>query len=156
MQRENETLDVVFDGRCGMCTRAAAWIKGKDRHCRLTFHPYQGDGVLERFGLSEEAARTAVWAFSPRAAGVGAGVGSGVGSDSAATDSLHNYSSGHSGAAAVNRVLDTAFGLRIFSAAYGVPGVTWLQDRAYRWVAVNRHRFRGVTPWCDAHPGDCG
>ena len=46
-------------------------------------------------------------------------------------------------------------GVRIFLPLYRVPGVTWLQDRVYRWVAEHRYLLRGVTPWCQEHPEDC-
>ena len=127
-------LDVVFDGRCGVCTRAALWLARRDRRGRLRLHPYQHPGVLERFGLSEAAAHSAAWAF--------AGEGSRARS--------------YRGAAAIDRALDEALGVKVFLPLYLVPGVRWVQDRVYRWVAENRYRLRGVTPWCEQHPGDCG
>ncbi|CAG7619530.1 thiol-disulfide oxidoreductase DCC family protein [Leucobacter soli] len=127
-------LDVVFDGRCGVCTRAAAWLERRDRRGRLRLHPSQRPGVLERFGLSEAAAQEAAWVFE----------GEGPAARS------------YRGAAAVSRALDTAFGLRLLLPLYRLPGVGWAEDLAYRWVAENRRRLPGATPWCETHPGDCG
>ncbi|WP_240625248.1 thiol-disulfide oxidoreductase DCC family protein [Kocuria tytonicola] len=55
-------LHVVFDGRCGFCTRSVGWVRALDRHGRIELHPWQGPGVLERFGLTPEQANTSVWA----------------------------------------------------------------------------------------------
>jgi len=128
-------LDIVFDGRCGFCTRAAARLRRRDRHGRLRFHPFQRAGVLERFGLSDEQARGAAWAFER-------------GERPEPGPALR-------GAAAVNRALDVALGTRVFTAVYRLPGIRRLEDRGYRWVADHRGRLRGATPWCEAHPDDC-
>jgi predicted DCC family thiol-disulfide oxidoreductase YuxK len=36
-----------------------------------------------------------------------------------------------------------------------VPGAPWLFDQIYAFVAANRHRIPGETPWCLEHVGDC-
>ena len=127
-------VDLVFDGQCGFCTRAAGWIRRLDRRGRVRIHPSQGVGVLERFGLSEAAAHSAAWTFGSDGAG---------------------RTVGHEGAAAVAGALDAALGLRVFLPFYRLPGVRWVQDRVYRWVAEHRYLLRGVTPWCQEHPEDC-
>jgi len=135
MDESTVTLDVIFDGQCGVCTRAAAWLARRDRHGRVALHPAQRPGVCERFGVSAEAARTAVWAIERKVTGGGAA---------------------YRGAAAVNRAVEVALGVRGLSGLYVVPGITALQNRVYRWVADHRHRLPGATPWCTAHPADCG
>jgi predicted DCC family thiol-disulfide oxidoreductase YuxK len=30
-----------------------------------------------------------------------------------------------------------------------------VQRRLYRWVAENRRRLPGTTPWCARYPDDC-
>lgn len=136
-------IDLVFDGECGFCTRAAAWLARRDRRGRIRLHPYQRPGVLERFGLSAAEAEQAAWAFVAAPDRGGADTN---GEDAAA---------GLRGAAAVSLALDAAYGTRIFRRVYGLPLIRQMQDRAYRWVAEHRHRLRGVTPWCTAHPEDC-
>lgn len=123
-------LHLVFDGRCGFCTRAVGWAKRLDRHGRLECLPSQGSGVLERFGLSGQQADDAVWAF--------------------------HGARRLSGAAAVNAALDAALGGSLFERLYRMPGSRAVQDRGYRWVADHRGKFPGVTPWCERHPEDCG
>lgn len=122
-------LDLIFDGRCGFCTRAVGWVRALDRHRRITTHAYQQPDVLDRFGLTESQAHAAVWAVA-----------------------------GHTrtaGAAAVAATLDTALGTRIFGRVYRIPPMRLLQDRVYQWVADHRGKFPGVTPWCEQHPGKC-
>jgi predicted DCC family thiol-disulfide oxidoreductase YuxK len=59
-------------------------------------------------------------------------------------------------AEAVNAALSAALGSRIPLWIYRLPGVRALQEAAYRWVSANRHRLPGTTPWCTAHPENCG
>lgn len=128
-------IDLVFDGRCGFCTRAAYRLLLLDRRGRIVLHPFQRPGVLERFGLTEAEARNAAWAFEERSPGV--------------------PPIRHRGAAAVARAFDAALGVRACAPLYRVPPLRWAADRAYRWVAENRYRLRGTTPWCARYPEDC-
>jgi predicted DCC family thiol-disulfide oxidoreductase YuxK len=57
------------------------------------------------------------------------------------------------GAEAVNAALSAALGTNLPVAVYRVTGR--LQERAYAWVARNRYRLRGVTPYCTTHPEHC-
>lgn len=123
------TVDLIFDGQCGFCTRAVGWIKRLDKHDRIRIHPFQRSGVKQRFELSESETQSAAWAFS-RGRRV-------------------------SGAGSINLALDAALGTGLFSAVYRVRAVRWLQDRAYMWIASHRYLLRGVTPWCSARPEDC-
>lgn len=123
------TLDLVFDGQCGFCTRAAGWLARIDRRHRIQLHPFQRAGVHERFGLTPEETKAAAWAVTPTVRASGAG--------------------------SINLALDTALGTRVFSAIYRVAPARWLQDRAYSWMANHRYLLPGATPWCSAHPEDC-
>ena len=58
------------------------------------------------------------------------------------------------GASAVNLALSAALGTALPLAVYRLT--RWPQERAYRWVAANRHRLRSVTPYCTSHPDACG
>ncbi len=55
-------LHVVFDGRCGFCTRAVGWVEHLDRHGRIELHAWQHPGVPERFGLTPQQCDASVWA----------------------------------------------------------------------------------------------
>lgn len=125
----HDLVDLVFDGQCGFCTRTAYTIKRFDRKARIRLHPAQRSAVLERFDLTETDVQTAVWAFT------------------------HDRSA--SGAESINLVLDVAFGTRLFTQLYTLPGIHTLQDRAYTWVADHRYLLRGTTPWRQTHPADC-
>lgn len=122
-------LTVIFDGECGFCTRSAAWLTRLDRRGRLVLRPYQRPG-LERFGVSETQANASVWV-------VGGGVTT-------------------SGAKAISVALDVALGTRLFRWVYRCRPLGWVGEKAYAWVARNRHRLPGVRPWCETHPRDCG
>lgn len=122
---------LVFDGSCGFCTLTAEWLKSLDRRGRLRLVPFQIPGTPEAYGLSLEACRRAAWTILP------------------------NGTSG-SGAGAIALALDAALGGRIFTTFYRLPGMTWLQESLFRWVARNRHRFPGRQPFCVSHPGVCG
>jgi len=131
----DDRLDIVFDGECGFCTRAANWLIAKDPQRRLALHPLQRAGVLERFELTTVDVSSSVWAFE-RVSGA------------ARPRRIR-------GAAAIMRAIDVARGGRSMERIMRIPGVRWLAERVYRWVAAHRSRLRGVTPWCAEHPEDC-
>ncbi|HEY3261576.1 MAG TPA: DUF393 domain-containing protein [Pseudonocardiaceae bacterium] len=119
---------IVFDGRCGFCTRLIGWLSRLDRRRQVTVRPYQGHGVLAATGVRREQASSSVWW---------------LGADGRLAR----------GAEAVNAALSAALGTRLPLAVY--RPTRWLQERAYGWVAANRHRLPGVTPYCTAHPEEC-
>ena len=120
---------LVFDGECGFCTRTLGWLRLVDRRRLIETAPYQRPGVPEQLGISREQCSTSVqWR----------------GTDGSRAE----------GAAAINAALAFALGSRwperIYRRSAGV------QQRAYRWVAENRRRLPGITPWCTRYPDDCG
>lgn len=122
---------LIFDGECGFCTRSRDLLVRLDRRDRLRTEPYQRVGVAESAGVSrEDLARAVFWDG-----------GSGGGR--------------YWGAEAINAALSAAFGNSLLLRLYRLPGVRQLQDRVYRWVADNRFRLPGVTPWCTSHPSHC-
>jgi predicted DCC family thiol-disulfide oxidoreductase YuxK len=125
-----ERITVVFDGHCGMCTRSARWLVRLDRHDRVEIVAAQSPGARERAGLSEIETDAAVWAVDRDGLRVG-------------------------GARAVGLALAVARGSRWPILPWRVPGVPWLLDRCYRFVAGHRGWFPGETPWCEAHSGEC-
>lgn len=119
---------VVFDGNCGVCTRSVRLLKRLDRRSRLTYAPFQDSGVLATASVTEEQAASQVWFRE----------------DSKLTG----------GAEAVSRMLDVALGIHFFGIVHHIPGIKQLQNWVYRWVAANRYRLPGMTPWCQTH--GCG
>jgi predicted DCC family thiol-disulfide oxidoreductase YuxK len=121
---------LVFDGRCGVCTRFVRVMKRLDTQQRVTAVPYQKPGVLASVGLTAEACMKAAWAVTPEG---------------------HH----HRGAEAVNLALAVALGTRLPYTLYRLPLIRSAQDRAYDWIAANRHRLPGDEPHCSRHPGEC-
>jgi predicted DCC family thiol-disulfide oxidoreductase YuxK len=92
--------------------------------------PSQVPGTTDRFDLSREALDRAAWTIDRSGRKL-------------------------NGAAAINRTLAAlGGGFRLIAALSRLPGVGWVEDRVYRWVAGHRQYFRrlSVTPECD-RPG---
>jgi predicted DCC family thiol-disulfide oxidoreductase YuxK len=121
---------LLFDGNCGMCTRARNGLLRLNRTGRLRTEPMQKPGTAERVGVSAERLLESVW-WLDRSGAVLAG------------------------AEAVNAALSTALGTRLPLRVYRLPGIGPLQESVYRWVAAHRYRFRGVTPFCESEPRQC-
>ncbi|MGU3498385.1 thiol-disulfide oxidoreductase DCC family protein [Mycobacterium sp. C31M] len=121
---------LIFDGKCGMCTRVRNRLLRMDRTGRLRTEPMQAPGVIERVGVDAERLKESVWWLDSTGAVYG-------------------------GAKAMNAAVATALGTRLPLVVYTVPGIGRSQERVYRWVAEHRYRFKGVTPLCEAHPKQC-
>ena len=121
---------LLFDGNCGMCTRARNGLLRLNRTGRLRTEPMQKPGTSTRVGVSTERLLESVWWLD----------GSGA---------------VFAGAEAVNAALSTALGTQVPMRVYRIPGVGPLQEIVYRWVATHRYRFRGVTPFCESEPTQC-
>jgi predicted DCC family thiol-disulfide oxidoreductase YuxK len=121
---------LFFDGNCGMCTRAVYAIARLDRTGGLRTEPLQGEGVAERLHVPEtrllDAAR---W--------------------------LDASGDVYDSAEAMNAALSAALGTRLPLLVYRLPGIRWVQDAVYRYVAGHRYRFPGTTPHCESHPVAC-
>jgi predicted DCC family thiol-disulfide oxidoreductase YuxK len=119
---------LVFDGRCGFCTRSVGWLRRLDRGRRVDLVPLQQPGAPARVGATVEECLAAVhWQRAD-------------GSRAAAAE-------------AINAALAAALGSR---APVFVYRVTWrAQEWLYQWVANNRYRLPGATPWCERYPADC-
>ena len=121
---------LIFDGNCGMCTRARNGLLRLNRTGRLRTEPMQRPGVPERLGIAADRLPESSWWLD---------------------------SSGEvfAGAEAMNAALSTAVGTRLPLTIYRLPGVGAIEEIVYRWVAAHRYRFRGVTPLCEAEPQQC-
>lgn len=122
---------LIFDGECGFCTRSRDLLVRLDRQKRINTVPFQARGVPERAGVpAGELARSVYW--------------------------LDDDGSRYSGAQAANAALSAAIGTNLPLRVYRLPGMRAAQDAVYRWVAANRHKLPGTTPWCTSHPDNCG
>ncbi len=95
---------------------------------RLCLLPSQTLGLLEASGLRQREVDVAAWAIEP-------------------------CGRRHRGAAAVLAGLDQLLpgGPPLLRGTFGLPGLRHLADRAYRWVARNRHGLPG-TAICSLRP----
>jgi len=120
---------LVFDGQCGFCTRAAGWLRRIDRRQRVEILPLQAPGAPESVGVTEAECLVSLrW----------------QGEDGVRL----------SGAAAANAALACALGSRVPVVLYRLS--SRVQERGYVWVAANRYRLRGVRPYCESAPAECG
>jgi predicted DCC family thiol-disulfide oxidoreductase YuxK len=120
----------LFDGNCGMCTRARNGLLRWNRTGRLRSEPMQQPGTPDRVGVTVEVLFESSWWLD---------------------------SSGEvfRGAKAINAALSTAIGSDLPMMVYRVPGIGAVQEVVYRWVASHRYKFRGVTPFCESEPQRC-
>jgi predicted DCC family thiol-disulfide oxidoreductase YuxK len=119
-----------FDGACGMCTRSRDLLLRLNRTGDLSTEPLQGDNVAERLGIpASRLLETVRW--------------------------LDSSGDVYAGAEAANAALSAAIGTKLPLFVYRIPGIQFLQDAVYRWVATHRYRFPGKTPYCESHPAAC-
>ena len=113
---------MIFDGDCGFCTASVnvirRWIRPD-----ADIEPWQRTD-LAQFGLTEQECTVAVQFVDPQG-------------------------SVTSGSRAVMAALRTApLPWPVLGAIGDAPGIAWVADRTYRWIAANRFRLPGSTPAC--------
>jgi predicted DCC family thiol-disulfide oxidoreductase YuxK len=124
------TGTLFFDGACGMCTRSRDLLLRMDRTGKVQTEALQSPGAAQRLGIAPTSLLESVrWLDSSGAV--------------------------YSGAEAANAAFSAAIGTRIPLAIYRIPGIRFIEDAVYRWVAANRYRFPGTTPYCQSHPSAC-
>lgn len=101
----------------------------------MTVVPYQKSGVPEAAGLTVEDCREAAWSYVPGEPGC----------------PLQR----HRGAEAINMSVAVATGIPLPHKLYELPGMPVVQEKVYDWVAANRGKFPGDTPYCEQHPEEC-
>jgi predicted DCC family thiol-disulfide oxidoreductase YuxK len=95
--------------------------------------PSQLPGTTQRFGLSRADLDRAAWTVDRRGRKA-------------------------AGAAAISQTLEALGGpWRLLGALLRLPGVSWLAEWVYVWVASHRRQFRwlAVTPECDRPGVNC-
>lgn len=121
---------LYFDGECGMCTRTRNFLVKLDRTGRLKTEPLQRPGTAERLGIPASRLLESVrW--------------------------LDSSGEVYAGAEAASAALSVALGTKLPLIVYRIPGVKWLEEAMYHWVAAHRHRFPGTTPYCESNPTAC-
>ena len=121
---------LFFDGACGMCTRSRDLLLRMDRTGNFRTEALQSPGTAERLGIAPTSLLESVrWLDSSGAV--------------------------YSGAEAANAAFSAAIGTRIPLAIYRIPGIRSIEEAIYLWVAANRYRFPGTTPYCESHPSAC-
>ncbi|MGH3563309.1 MAG: thiol-disulfide oxidoreductase DCC family protein [Mycobacterium sp.] len=121
---------LFFDGACGMCTRSAYLVLRLNRTGDVQIEPLQSPGVAERLGISSSQLLDS-------------------------TRWLDSSGAVYSGAEATNAAVSAAIGTSLPLRLYRIPGIRFVQDAIYRWVAAHRYRFPGTTPYCQSHPAAC-
>lgn len=123
-----DQLLVVFDGRCGVCSRIARRMVALDRRGRVAWMPSQRAGLPAAMGLGEDDVAAAAWAVTRSG------------------ERLR-------GAAAMLAGFDAALlgGRAHLAELHRVPGLRQALDAAYAWFARNRGLFGGRAA-CDVRP----
>jgi|GEM_PF-497023 len=120
------SVRLVFDGYCGFCTRWVRLLQRIDRHNRVEPLAGQEPHTIDQTGITAAESIDSAWVVLPNGQRV-------------------------AGAPAIATAVAVATGTRLPLVFWKLPVVPSLLDRLYRWIAANRRRFRGDTPWCEQH-----
>lgn len=123
-------VTVIFDGKCGVCTRTIRKLNDWDKRNVLEFRTCQSMNLDDLGGISPKMCMRAVWAISEDG----------------------TIASGSDAAALIaSAMLNNWWPWRIGR----LPGIRHILGFGYQLVADNRMKFPGDTPWCQQHPEDC-
>jgi predicted DCC family thiol-disulfide oxidoreductase YuxK len=113
-----------------MCTRSRDLLLRFNRTGNVQTETLQSPGLAERLGITPASLLESIrWLDASGAV--------------------------YSGAEAANAAFSAAVGTRIPLAIYRIPGIRFIEEAVYRWVAAHRYRFPGTTPYCESHPTAC-
>jgi predicted DCC family thiol-disulfide oxidoreductase YuxK len=112
---------LFFDGACGMCTRTRDLLVNVNRTGNLQSEPLQSLGAAERLNTPPARLLESVrW--------------------------LDSSGATYSGAEAANAALSSAIGTKLPLMIYLIPGIRFVEDAVYRWIADHCYRFPGTAP----------
>ncbi|MCL4209847.1 MAG: DUF393 domain-containing protein [Phycisphaeraceae bacterium] len=121
---DSRTLVLIYDGRCAFCERNSARLVRWVRRGSLVRVSSSEPGVLERYpSLTREQCDRAMQLVLPDGRIV-------------------------SGAQAAAEALKTRRWTGWLASVYYLPGLRWVFDRLYNWVARNRYRFSRSATVC--------
>lgn len=123
-------VTMIFAGWCRVCSRTIAMLERLDRLDRLRMVPCQSIDGVERLGITRAQCDGSVWVID---------------ASGKATR----------GGEAAMHILGTALEQAWLMRMGGMPGIRQMIDTGYRFVARNRRRLPGTTPWCAQHPERC-
>jgi predicted DCC family thiol-disulfide oxidoreductase YuxK len=105
---------LIYDGECGVCQRAVAWLRRWDREHVLRFVPFQDAVAVARFGIALPALAAAMHLVLP---------------DGRV----------YPGADAIPELLRLFPSKRWLAPLFAIPGVLPLARRIYARIAIRRH-----------------
>jgi acetyl esterase len=115
---------LLYDGTCGFCLRWINRLRRWDRAGRIDYVPYQQRAAIADLPpIGDDALDHAAHLVAP---------------DGSVT----------TGARAVPTLLGYLPGGGLLKPFFWIPGVPWVADRVYAWVAANRHRLGGRGSTC--------
>src|ERR1700730_9251621 len=117
-------IDIIFDGQCGFCIRSLRVMRALDIRESLRFYDANQPGTLELF---------------PELAGA------------ALAEAMYVHVQGepsYSGFYAFRRVLWSSPLMWPLIPLFYIPGVSFLGERVYAWVARNRNNFGCESDLC--------
>ena len=141
MAQSNEArqavLAVVYDGQCALCTQSVRLIQRLDRGA--------GRGRIEYVDAQDRTAVAARWPMLNLEAILG---------------QIHVITANeriYIGYAGVRQIAGQLSTTRWFAPLLGWPGINWLGDKVYRWVAAHRYLFNRLIGKADlCADGTCG
>ncbi|SRR5260370_40033168 len=120
----SKTIDIIFDGQCGFCIRSLRVVRALDIRAALRFHDANRAETLELF---------------PELRGA------------TLAEAMYAYVQGevpHRGFYAFRRVLWSSPLMWPLIPLFYFPGVSFLGERVYAWVARNRNSFGCESDLC--------
>lgn len=108
---------LLYDGECGFCLRAIAWLRRWDRR-----------GAIETLPMQRRAERADLPPIP----------------DAALARAMHLVTPDggiHAGGRAARAMLRWLPGGALLRPFFLIPGVPWLVNRGYAWIAARRHRL---------------
>lgn len=120
-----EKLLILYDGNCGLCTRSVAGLRTLKTNAVLEFMPlqqYDTDNLPLNLSVEDLYAQIHVIDEEGRL---------------------------FKGAEALTRVVKTVPTLQWIAWLYRVPGMHYVADQLYKWIAKHRYQLFGTVDECE-------